>query len=123
MQNFSESWEPWKTYVTLFSLSNYKFVSTNQLLHQFQTWQSRASHLESHPEPTNQVDPELNLEDDIDFAIETGGKQGEMTEEAPENIDENNIEPANNLVTSHGLQLLPSDFHLLRKKIILANSV
>ena len=75
--------EPWETYVTSFSLANYHFVPTNQLLHQSQTWQlSGVSHLE----PTNEVDPELNSENDMDFAMETGGEQGEITEKAPEDI-------------------------------------
>lgn len=57
----SEISEPWETYIASFSLTNYNFVPTDQLLHQSQVWQSGSSqvqeyhpehHPEHHPEPT-----------------------------------------------------------------------
>lgn len=57
--------------------------------------------------------PGLNSEDDMDFAMETGGEQRGITEEAPEDIEEDNIDHVTNPVTSHELPPLPSDFQPL----------
>lgn len=128
----SETSEPWATYVTSFSIPDYNFAPTNHLLYQPQTWQNGASHpeshpephlefylepyLESHPEPTNQVDPELNSEDEMDFAMGTGGEQGGIADEAPEEVEEDDIEHVTCPVASHGLPPLPNNFQPFRNE-------
>ena len=62
------------------------------------------------------MDPEPNLEDEIDFAMETSGKPGKIIEKALENIEKDAEPHVTNLVTSHGLPLLPSDFQSFREK-------
>ncbi|MCJ1461407.1 hypothetical protein MMC07_000004 [Pseudocyphellaria aurata] len=73
------------------------------------------------PEKTNEVNPELFSEDDMNFAMETGGKQGGIAEEAPEDVEEENLGNVSNPITSHGLHPRPVIFRLWKVKIILAN--
>lgn len=70
-----------------FSLAEYDFVPTDQLLHQFQAWQSGLSQ----PEQANK-DPNLSSGDEIDYAIDLNQDQGGMAEEASEDLDGNHNE-------------------------------
>lgn len=107
-QNSSEAWE---AYAGSFSLSEYDFVPTDQLLFQSQVWQSSSG-----PSQLELIeDPDLSSGDEVDFTMDVNQEPGRIAKEAPENFDEEHVEHVPGPATSHRLPQL-SDFQPLRGK-------
>ncbi|MCJ1430475.1 hypothetical protein MMC29_008393 [Sticta canariensis] len=102
----SQNPEAWEAYASSFSLAEYDFVPTNQLLQQ--------PLRQDEPEQTGNEDPEISSGEEAEFAMETNTESGGIAEEATEDLDEDEIERVTHPVTSHGLPVLPNDFQPLR---------